>query len=141
MKVERVKNISYIITLIVCAIIAAALNGCTICRHVAITDAERLACEGHETRVAAYYMGYDALILQTLMWGYPIWQSHAQAQVLSDGEWMWVGMMGNVVASPTYSTRQVEPGMDYYHWSVPEYRALLTGAGKSTPDPVICKGL
>ena len=109
-------------------VLIAILTGCTVCRHTAITDAETYACRGYKTRVATYYLAGSSH------------DSHAQAQVLDkDGQWKWVGMLGGIIDAPDYYMRQEGKGIDYYYWSVPEYRKLLEDNGKSTPRIVICK--
>ena len=110
-----------------CIVIVLCLAACGTCRVRAIEDAENWAARGEQSRIACYYVGLEGRLA-----GAFIWNADCQAQVLRDGRWLWVGKFGGLKESPTYSMRQVEPGKDYYTWTVDAYKGLLSSHGKAT---------
>ena len=103
--------------LVVCAALVA---GCATCRERSVADAERLRARGYETRVAAYALNLDGLI-----YGAGIWKAHAQAQVLMDGRWLWVGEFGGLREEPTF-----RPKGWVVVWPVEEYKNGQGAMGK-----------
>jgi hypothetical protein len=120
------------------------ITGC--CRNIALYDAEWWACQGYQTRIAAYNVGGDgyiigfphSLIIRAVYGGL----AHAQAQVWKDGRWWWVEY-GQLMEGPQYSMvrkgEQIEKGIDYYFWKNHEFMEKLTSEGFSVPKLKPCK--
>lgn len=89
------------------------LSACQTCRVTSVEDALKYQAKGYETRVAIYPVGMDGLLMGAFMWTH-----HAQAQVLVDGEWKWVGMLG-LSDRPTYSVQgdiTYRDAREYHEW-------------------------
>jgi len=103
-------------TLLIIVIIALIpFLGCTTCRVTSVEDANHYAAKGFQTRIAVYKVGPDGLL-----WGAGIWTHHAQAQVLVENEWKWVGTMG-LENTPTFSIADDE----IYYWRATDYAGFL----------------
>lgn len=99
--------------------VSLALVSCTTCRKISIDDAHRWESKGYQVRIVVYRVGWDGKIA-----GLGIWEYHAQAQVLIDGEWKWVD--GDTVSDhPTYSIDG-----EMWYWNVNIYQAVLEQHGK-----------
>jgi len=101
--------------LIMTLILVIFFCGCKTCRVTSVEDANAYASKGYQTRIAVYKTGLDGLL-----WGAFLWTHHAQAQVLIDGKWKWVGILG-LSDSPTFSIADDE----IYYRGVGEYTAFL----------------
>ncbi len=93
----------------------AFLWGCSTCRRTSVEDADRYSRNGYETRIVVYKTGLDGLIS-----GGFIWDHHAQAQVLVDNEWKWVGPLG-LSDAPSYTIADNE----IFYWRPIDYSAFL----------------
>ena len=99
-----------------CFLLAAFLLflvSCQTCRVTSVEDALEYQAKGYETRVAIYPVGMDGLL-----WGAFLWTHHAQAQVLVDGQWKWVGMV-SLTDTPTFSVQgdiTYRDAREYHEW-------------------------
>lgn len=103
-------------TLIVAILIM--LFSCQTCRLTSIQDAKYYQAQGYEVRIAVYKVGLDGLIA-----GLGMWEYHAQAQALVDGEWKWVS--NGLHDEPEYSI-----GGEIYYWDVSIYEGYLRMMGR-----------
>ncbi len=94
------------------------LSACQTCRVTSVEDAFAYQAKGYETRVAIYPVGMDGLL-----WGAFLWTHHAQAQVLVDGQWKWVGMV-SLTDTPTFSIQG-----DVTYWQPTIYQEWLHAQG------------
>ena len=101
--------------LIAALVLLIFLYGCTTCRVTSVEDANRYAQTGYDTRIAIYKTGLDGLL-----WGGFLWTHHAQAQVYTNGQWKWVGMLG-LSDYPTFSIANDE----IYYREAAEYTVFL----------------
>ncbi len=98
--------------------IVTFFTGCGTCRQNSIRTAEQWADRG-ETRIGCYYHEpVDPSI------GNVLWKSHCQAQVRQGDDWLWIA--GDETSlTPEYPFKRVDPELDYWYWSVEEYKKLI----------------
>lgn len=107
-------------TKLIIILLGISLTACTLCSTKSIKDAERYQSEGYPVRIAAYCTGLDGYLV-----GLGMWSSHAQAQVLKDGEWLWVSEFGHLTGYSTYTKRTMPiVEAEYVWWSLDDFRDL-----------------
>ena len=106
---------SRILRTLVLLVFMASLWSCATCRVTSVEDAAKYSQKGYQTRIAVYKTGLDGLL-----WGGFLWSHHAQAQVLVEDKWKWVGTTG-LSDTPTFTIMNDE----IYYWRHTDYMAFL----------------
>lgn len=101
--------------IIILLFLIATLCTCSTCRVTSVEDATKYTRKGYDTRIAVYKTGLDGLL-----WGAFLWSHHAQAQVLVENKWKWVGTTG-LSDTPTFTVMNNE----IHYWRPTDYAAFL----------------